>query len=104
MRVLKPFSYSGRRYRAGEELEMRDMFAATMQRLGKAERAPTPKASEPEKASARSYRRRDMVAEQPVPPPPPAPPEPSEPAPPTSEAMAATEAMDLPKFRSSDQD
>jgi hypothetical protein len=59
MRVLKPFSYSGRRYRKGEELEMREIYAKTLQRMGKAEPAPLP-------AARGSYRRRDMVAEEPL--------------------------------------
>jgi hypothetical protein len=70
MRIVKPFSYSGRRLRAGDEIEMPESFARTMQRMGKVEPAPAPALAAEAKASPKRYRRRDMVAEEPAPEPP----------------------------------
>lgn len=78
MRAVKHFRYAGRPYKPGDELEMRDSHANTFERIKNAVRVKEVKTS--------TYKRRDMVAEQP---PPPAPEPEGEP-------------LDIPNFRTTE--
>ena len=82
MRAVKHFRYAGRPYKPGDELEMRDSHANTFERIKNAVRVKEVKTS--------TYKRRDMVAEQPAPPLPMK-------APPASEPEAPAEPLDIPK-------
>lgn len=87
MRAVKHFRYAGRPYKPGDELEMRDSHANTFERIKNAVRVKEVKTS--------TYKRRDMVAEQPAPPLPMK-------APPASEPEAPAEPLDIPNFRTTE--
>jgi hypothetical protein len=57
MRALKVFRYGGRSYHRGDELEMSDSHARTLQLLRKV--APVEATGKP----SGTYKRRDMVSE-----------------------------------------
>jgi hypothetical protein len=61
VRALMAFSHAGKRYRKGDELEMRDRLAAAMIKSKRAEEAP------PAPPPKGRYSRRDMVATPPAP-------------------------------------